>query len=662
MAKAMFGFLTVLFIHWTCADIVFDDASGYGRRFDGIGGLSGGGATSKLLITYPEKQRSEILDFLFKPNFGASLQILKVEIGGDIQSTDGTEASHMHYSWEENYERGYEWWLMKEAKKRNPSIKLYGLPWGFPGWVGEGSGSPYHNVFKTADYIVRWVNGAKKTHNLTIDYIGIWNETPYNIAYIKTLRKVLDGRGFQHTQIIASDNKWKIAEDMSKDKELKDIVYSIGVHYPGTQSPKQAQQLEKILWSSEDYCQKNDETGGACWARVLNRNYVNGYMTSTIAWDLIASYYTSLPGWGMGLMTAMEPWNGHYVVSPPIWTSAHTTQFTEIGWTYLKHGHGVGTLPQGGTYVGLTNPKRDQLTIVMETMTFEHSKCVWDAKTPFKVNPQNVTLSLGGKWSGVQEMNMWFTQLGFDGKHSILFEKRPPLKFIKGKAEVFLDVNQMITLTTLDTGNKGAYPAPPPHIEFPLPYSDSFDSYNLYQEPHYLSQQIGSFEILAEGKNGFVRQMVTQMTIPWCKQADGIQKAYNVFGDIKWTDISVEFDFRIPSKNGSSGVFVAARATKGGCSSAGTSGIFFHALPDKFVLSTDIQRQHVVKSGDLSYGPGSWHNIALLVKGSSAKLTFDQTTVYFGSIPTWPTAGWAALGTDSYGLADFDNLKINSLM
>lgn len=31
--------------------------------------------------------------------------------------TDGTEASHMHNSWDENYQRGYEWWLMVEAKK-----------------------------------------------------------------------------------------------------------------------------------------------------------------------------------------------------------------------------------------------------------------------------------------------------------------------------------------------------------------------------------------------------------------------------------------------------------------------------------------------------------------------------------------------------------------
>jgi galactosylceramidase len=43
------------------------------------------------LRDYPEAQRSDVLDFLFKPSFGAALHILKVEIGGDAQSTDGTE-------------------------------------------------------------------------------------------------------------------------------------------------------------------------------------------------------------------------------------------------------------------------------------------------------------------------------------------------------------------------------------------------------------------------------------------------------------------------------------------------------------------------------------------------------------------------------------------
>ena len=54
------------------------------RIFDGVGGLSGGGATSTFLLAYKEPQRSQILDWMFKPDFGASLQVLKVEVGSDV--------------------------------------------------------------------------------------------------------------------------------------------------------------------------------------------------------------------------------------------------------------------------------------------------------------------------------------------------------------------------------------------------------------------------------------------------------------------------------------------------------------------------------------------------------------------------------------------------
>src|SRR5690606_36668355 len=102
--------------------------------FDGTGALSAG-ASSRLLIDYPEPERSQILDYLFKPNYGASLQILKVEIGGDMNSTSGSEPSHMRTPDDRNPDRGYEWWLMKEAKARDPRIQLGALPWGVPGWI-----------------------------------------------------------------------------------------------------------------------------------------------------------------------------------------------------------------------------------------------------------------------------------------------------------------------------------------------------------------------------------------------------------------------------------------------------------------------------------------------------------------------------------------------
>ena len=80
------------------------------RPYRGHGGLSAG-ASSRLLIDYPAKQRAQILDLLFLKGYGASLDMLKIEIGGDDQSTDGVEPSHSHALGGLDCNRGWEWWL-----------------------------------------------------------------------------------------------------------------------------------------------------------------------------------------------------------------------------------------------------------------------------------------------------------------------------------------------------------------------------------------------------------------------------------------------------------------------------------------------------------------------------------------------------------------------
>ncbi|MBN2037723.1 MAG: hypothetical protein JW768_13360, partial [Chitinispirillaceae bacterium] len=201
-----------LFRIWSCFALAFAgnlfgqniaiNGTGAGRTFDGVGGVSGGGATSVLLLSYPEPQRSQILDLLFKPNFGASIQTHFCEVPGDNNSTQGSEPSHMHTAGEENYSRGYEWFIMKEAYKRNPAITFDGVAWGCPGWVGNGN---FWSV-DMHDYYIKWIKGLKNTYGITLDAIGCRNESGSNTSWLIQFHRALDAAGLSSVRVHGMDD------------------------------------------------------------------------------------------------------------------------------------------------------------------------------------------------------------------------------------------------------------------------------------------------------------------------------------------------------------------------------------------------------------------------------------------------------------------------
>uniref|UniRef100_F6ZPN8 Galactocerebrosidase n=1 Tax=Monodelphis domestica TaxID=13616 RepID=F6ZPN8_MONDO len=640
---------------------VLDDTPGLDRVFDGIGGVSGGGATSRLLVNYPEPYRSEILDYLFKPNFGASLHILKVEIGGDGQTTDGTEPSHMHYKGDENYFRGYEWWLMKEAKKRNPNIKLIGLPWSFPGWIGSGKSWPYDSPSITALYIVSWILGAKKYHNLDIDYIGIWNERSFDIQYIKILRKMLNQKDLDRVKIIASDNLWlPISISMLLDDELLDAVDVIGAHYPGTHTVQDALKTNKSLWSSEDYSTFNNEVGGGCWARILNQNFVNGHMTSTIAWNLVASYYPQLPFGRDGLMTAQEPWSSHYVVETPIWISAHTTQFAQPGWRYLKT---VGHLQNGGSYVALTDGLGN-LTIIIETMTHEHSKCIRPPLPFFLVSEQTTTFSLQGTFKELRMLQVWYSKLGKKPwNDTFLFKQLPPLKITNGTVTLQLGLDEVYTLTTITTGQKGSHPTPPESRPFPSNFEDNFNVGNPpFSEAPNFADQTGVFEYFTNdqdtsGHSFTLRQVLTQRPITWAMDAD---QTISIIGDHNWRDITITCDVYMETPV-TGGIFIAGRVNKGGSFIRSAQGVFFWILANgTYEVTGDLERRRIIKGGKANVMAKKWYTLTLNITDSSAYGMLNNRVLWKAQLKHLPRNGWAAIGTHSFEFGQFDNFHIQA--
>ncbi|XP_053191340.1 galactocerebrosidase isoform X2 [Scomber japonicus] len=659
-ASVVFVLFLSLFLDLSSSqNYVLNDKDGLGRVFDGIGGLSGGGATSRLLVNYAEPYRSQILDYLFKPNFGASLHILKVEIGGDAQTTDGTEPSHMHYENDQNYFRGYEWWLMKEAKKRNPNITLIGLPWAFPGWVGNGKNWPYDFPDITAAYVVNWILGAKQYHDLDIEYVGIWNERSYNSKYIKVLRNTLDKVGLTDVGIIAADGDWSIANSIVVDPYLNDAVDVIGAHYPGTTTVMEALKTQKKLWSSEDYSTFNDEVGGGCWARILNQNYVNGLMTATISWNLVASYYEELPFGRDGLMTAEEPWSGNYVVESPIWITAHTTQFSQPGWSYLQT---VGHLAQGGSYVALTDGKGN-LTVVIETMTHDHSVCIRPPLLPFNVTAQNATFQLKGSFVSIKELQVWRSQFNFKTKKPSFFEKLTPLKLSDGTFTLNLAEDEVYTLTTIKTGQKGSYPDPPPSARFPKVYKDDFNVPTPpFSEAPDFADQTGVFEYYVNltdpGPHVFtLRQVVTQRPVTWVADSD---QTISVIGDYQWQNLTVTCDiFMEKVKTG--GAFIAARVDKGGQSVRSAKGVFFWVFADgTYKVTNDLAGQTVLAEGQSGTRAYGWHTLSLTVQGQYASGKLNGYPLWKKAVVLTPKNGWAAIGTHSYELAQFDNFAVEA--
>ena len=629
----------------TAQTVTLDPSAG-GRVFDGVGAISGGGGTSRLLIDYPAKQRNQILDYLFKPQYGAALDILKVEIGGDTHSSNGAEPSHMRTSDEVDCNRGYEWWLMEQAKKRNPDVTFYGLAWGAPGWFKGGYWSQ-----DSMRYFINWL-GCAQQHHLDISYLGGRNEREPNAAWFVQFRKELDAAGYGDVKLVAGDEAgYGVMDQLKADPAFMKAIDTIGIHYPcsALRCTPNADAIDsgKKIWASETGWD-NYSTGALRLASELNHEYVDAKMTAFINWPLIYSWYPTVQYQNSGFMKANEPWSGAFDIGSSLWTVAQTTQFTEPGWTYLDSASTY--LDGGGTTVALKAPG-------------SHADWSTIAETTAATAPQTVRFQVDPSLSGTT-VHAVSTVLE-NSTDSEWFTPEPDPVVKDGSFEVTLQPGRVYTFSTVDTTHKGDAVSP---ASAPMPYgSDDFQGYPKHSTPTYFSDMEGAFETADCAGNGgkCLRQVITEAPEAWMRTPYPI----TLYGDLTWTDYTVSTKVLLEQQAATA---VAARvtneynSTKAPRTNTWTGYWFWIDDTGTWRLEAHMPQDRVsngattvLASGTLpaGFGVDRWHRVALSVDGDRLTPSVDGKALTTVVDDTYAN-GQTGLAVDDYAAVQYDDYAV----
>ena len=242
-------------------------------------------------------------------------------------------------------------------------------------------------------YLLQWLGCARK-NGLTISYLGGWNESDNgsHAGWYGKLRTALNEAGYRGVQIVAADtfaprsrNPWPYPS--------VGAVSILGNHdvcgYPtGSLGPRTACALTraarrsgKRLWASELGAMDAGAQAGCkvpcapAMDRATVRGYIDVRLTGYLEWPVLDAMPSSgLPFENRGLVTADQPWSGHYSVNAMTWAIAQFTQFVSppLGsrdlWRYVDTASGF---PQGnrknGSYVTLVHSGGTAWSSIIET-------------------------------------------------------------------------------------------------------------------------------------------------------------------------------------------------------------------------------------------------------------------------------------------------------
>ena len=662
-----------------------------GTVFRGLGAITGNNS-SRLLMDYKiqhPKSYWQIMNLLFKPDYGAGLTHIKIEFGSDVNSSSGTEPSVMRYENEEaDVTRGAGFMFAADALSINPDITVDLLRWSEPLWVTE--------AFKESDlegYKARY-KWYKSAINKAFDVYGIKfthisadaNETSeadteWIIYFSNALKNETDTRyDYAKIKIVASDEigTWKISKAMMENENLRNAVDVLGEHY-NTWADDNAKFLnskyDKEIWYSEgiastniaklsvnsNNCGINGINGALDVCNRIINGYYNGRMTMYEYQPAVASYYSGAKYFPKSIINAQTPWNGYFEADCGIWTSAHFTMFIKNGWRYIDS----ACYGDGKENHSISETTNNFLTAT-DTDTGDYSVVICNDSE----KQRNYTFNICNITKAGAPIYIWETKgpdknQAYDENYLKHIATYIPYK----KDDIYyysIEVKpySIITITTLKKSvNRSVcdchYENSPLNVDYSddFNYPDEFLSSRGYT-PLYTTDYGGAFEVEEIDGNKVLIQKINKNNKPIDWRFRGTPQPITSLGDDRWYNYSAEIDFKLADNDKRNYVSLSVRYLLAELDNENAeNGYILKITPSgKWLIkkNTTIISTGLINNFDTSI----WHTIKIVANGQHITAFVDKTKlISYHDEKSYVHSGRVSIGSGLFNNL-FDNLKI----
>lgn len=649
------------------------------KVFDGLGMISANNS-SRLLLDYkaqhPEAYQ-KLLEYLFGQD-GMGLELIKIEMGADVDSSSGTEPAVMR-SVDETADvtRGAGYQLAADALKINPDIKIDLLYWGIPAWVANAEDG-YDAMYK---WYKSTIDAMYDTYGVKVTHVTV-NQNERNIDcewvkyFSKRLKKETNERyDYDTIKLVCGEavGTWGIADKMLQDEELMNAIDVVTSHYTSwtSSSVKKLQnEYGKKVWFSEgsspmsyaEATSRYDGTGSGM-SDINGTLDIATRITQAIAEGMtmyefqpaISAYYSGVTYFPKQLITANEPWSGAYSLDPGFYMDLHFSQFMKPGWRFVKDAcFGDGTA--GGDGHAIVGSTFNYVTAVDEA----GENC-----SVILVNNSAETIEYDIELSNLSctdsPFYVWETRGPDEGAayYSSFFRKLGYVQPENGKITVVVKPYSMMTVSTVNAA-EGSYENGAGSV-LKLPYSDDFE-YTSYGEdflasrgcaPLYTTDQSGAFEIEElDGSNVLVQQ-ITQDIRP--KEWGGTSDPVTNLGDDRWSDYSASIEVLLADDASA----YAGLGIRYNLADSNQSGYWIRLAADGSCKL--MKGGSAVDSAKISgFDPTARHILSISAQGSTVECGVDgEQLISYDDESRQIISGRAAIYS-SYHRNSFDGLKLNA--